>query len=116
MPCTRHSLNLVGCIAVDCCVEAVIFFQQTNFFSASTKWLSILKSGLGSKSEDPKHLSDARWGAHVKATRAGVRNYDSIIDALIKTQDVKQENDYTTRETCIIHDNHSGQFLPMSKL
>jgi hypothetical protein len=40
IPCTAHSLNLVGQSTVDCCVETISFFgfvqELYNFFSAST--------------------------------------------------------------------------------
>jgi hypothetical protein len=55
-------------------------------------------SGLGSKSEVSKHLSDSRLEDYVKATRAIVNSYDSVINALVKIQDDTHENGYTKRE------------------
>ena len=50
VPCSAHSLNLVGSCAAECCVNAISFFGfvQTlfNFFSASTHGWSILKSTI----------------------------------------------------------------------
>jgi len=51
IPCTAHSLNLVGVNSVNCCTEAVNFFDFVqklyNFFSGSThRWnvlINILK-------------------------------------------------------------------------
>lgn len=108
IPCAGHSLNLVGRAAVNCCIDAVNFFailqQIYIFFSASTKRWSILKSSLGSNSEIPKCLSDTRWEANVEATRAVLKNYDLIIDALKTFQDNEYENGETKREASIIHE------------
>jgi len=50
IPCTAHSLNLVGVHSVDCCVEAVNFFGflQTlyNFFRSCTHRWKILTDNL----------------------------------------------------------------------
>lgn len=50
IPCTAHSLNLVGRSAVDCCLAAVNFFSLVqnlyNFFSGSTIRWRILKDHL----------------------------------------------------------------------
>lgn len=49
IPCTAHSLNLVGVHSVDCCVEAISFFgflqKLYNFFSFSThRWEILINS------------------------------------------------------------------------
>lgn len=50
IPCTAHSLNLVGVHSVDCCIEAVHFFGFLqclfNFFSGSTHRWDILTNSL----------------------------------------------------------------------
>ncbi len=53
VPGAAHSLNLVGRSAVDCCPEAVNFFNIVQpiytLFSASTNRWKILKGCLGDK-------------------------------------------------------------------
>lgn len=74
IPCTTHSLNLVGLSAVDCCTDAVSFFgfvqQLYTFFSASTHRWSILSDCLGPKGLTVKSLSDTRWSARADAVKA----------------------------------------------
>ncbi|CAI6364795.1 unnamed protein product [Macrosiphum euphorbiae] len=46
VPCSAHSLNLVGTNAVDCCTQAVLFFNLLQnvytFFTASThRWKAL---------------------------------------------------------------------------
>lgn len=48
VPCSAHSLNLIGLSAAGCCQEAIYFFctvdKVYNFFSASTgRWLVLEK-------------------------------------------------------------------------
>ena len=50
VPCSAHSLNLVGTCTAECCKAAVRFFyplqQMYNFLSASTHRWELLKSKL----------------------------------------------------------------------
>lgn len=86
IPCTGHSLNLVGRSAVDCCLEAVNFFAIVQllytFFSGSTNRWAVLKSFLDPNSTVLKRLSGTRWENHAKSTSAISDGYESIIDAL----------------------------------
>jgi hypothetical protein len=83
VPCSVHSLNLVGQAAVDSCREAVSFFdfvqQVYNFFSASTNRYNLLKNKLVPKGLlMPKRLSATRWSAHadaIKALRLGYTDF-----------------------------------------
>ncbi|XP_013780077.1 uncharacterized protein LOC106464480 [Limulus polyphemus] len=98
IPCTGHSLNLVGHSAVDCCFDAVNFFGIINeintFFSSSTKRWAVLKSFLQLQSKVPKYLSDTRWEAHAKATEAILESYRAVIDALSHLySDVNEKDD-----------------------
>ena len=72
VPCSAHSLNLVGSCAAECCVNAPSFFGfvQTlfNFFSASTHRWSILKSTI--HGVVIKSLSTTRWSARADATHS----------------------------------------------
>ena len=86
VPCSAHSLNLVGSCAAYCCVNAISFFGflQTlfNFFFASTLRWRILKStthGVVIKS-----LSITRWSAPSDATHALKENFAAVRSALIQ--------------------------------
>lgn len=84
LPCSGHSLNLVGEAAVDCCIVAINFFaivqELYNFFSASTKLWSVLeKFALSSL----KSLSNTRWSAHADSVKSIHQNYDKLMEALL---------------------------------
>ena len=68
IPCSAHSLNLVGVSAVDCCVEVINFFgfvlQLYNFFSASTHRWAILTAQLDSNELTVNYLKQD--GQHVQ--------------------------------------------------
>jgi hypothetical protein len=101
VPCSGHSLNLVGQAAVDSCREAVSFFdfvqQVYNFFSASTNRYNLLKDKLAPKGLlMPKRLSETRWSAHADATKAlmlGYADFTAVLDDI--ANDVNQNG-----ETC----------------
>ncbi|XP_060881736.1 zinc finger MYM-type protein 1-like [Metopolophium dirhodum] len=107
IPCTAHSLNLVGVNSVNCCTEAVNFFDFVqklyNFFSGSThRWnvlINILKkeeknsvNGNSSRLLTLKSLSDTRWSCHAEACKAIVVNYEQILTALKSMYDGKENN------------------------
>lgn len=90
IPCTAHSLNLVGVHSVDCCIEAVNFFGFLqclfNFFSGSNHRWEILTNSLDKNVKGRllvlKSLSDTRWSCHADSCRALTCNYKQIIKAL----------------------------------
>lgn len=79
VPCSAHSLNLVGTNAATCCKEANLFFgfvqNLYSFFSASTHRWNLLKVSL-------KNLSETRWSARDDACKSLNKNYDSIVKVL----------------------------------
>ncbi|CAI6371600.1 unnamed protein product [Macrosiphum euphorbiae] len=81
VPCSAHSLNLVGQNAASCCREAIHFFNFLQnlytFFSASTYRWQILNSSI-------KRMSDTRWSARDDACHSLNKNWFSIENALIK--------------------------------
>uniref|UniRef100_A0A8C5E2Z2 TTF-type domain-containing protein n=1 Tax=Gouania willdenowi TaxID=441366 RepID=A0A8C5E2Z2_GOUWI len=88
IPCSAHSLNLVGACAAECCLEAISFFgfiqNLYNFFSASTRRWEILTAHL-TKCERGltlKSLSSTRSSARADATKALRFGYKAIQDAL----------------------------------
>lgn len=84
VPCSAHSLNLVGTCAAECCMHAVSFFMMVqalyNFLSASTHRWAILSACIDGIV--PKSLSSTRWSARADATRALRKNYSGIRSAL----------------------------------
>lgn len=86
VPCSAHSLNLVGRCAVDCCLSAVNFFgiiqQIYNFFSASPKRWATLHSFFDSNSTVPKSLSETRWSAHYMSVSTVLTNFEVFSIAL----------------------------------
>ncbi|XP_065663081.1 zinc finger MYM-type protein 1-like [Hydra vulgaris] len=72
VPCSAHSLNLVGECAVDCCIYAFEFFILLQiiykFFSASTyRWEILQKNLIKTENVSLKKLSDTRWSARSDA-------------------------------------------------
>uniref|UniRef100_A0A8C3HPZ8 Uncharacterized protein n=1 Tax=Chrysemys picta bellii TaxID=8478 RepID=A0A8C3HPZ8_CHRPI len=101
IPCAAHSLNLVGCSAVDCCPVAVRFFSTVQllytFFSASTHRWAVLKTYLGND-HVLKSLSNTRWEAHAVATSAILESYSKIVDALESIAEDQSQRGETIRE------------------
>lgn len=91
IPCSTHSLNLVGQSSVESCLEAVNFFGIIQaiyvFFAGSTKRWGRLDECLGPNAPTVKQLSKTRWNAHAKAVSAVSTNYDKIADTLQKIAD-----------------------------
>jgi len=102
IPCTAHSLNLVGLSAVDCCIDAVSFFgfvqELYTFFSASTHRWSVLIDRLGPKGLTIKPLSETRWSARADAVKALCAGYDEVKSALQKIGSDDQQNGTTRHE------------------
>ena len=92
IPCSAHSLNLVGACAAECCLEAVSFFgfiqNLYNFFSASTLRWEIITAHLTKCGRvlTLKSLSGTRWSARADATKALRFGYKAFQDALNEIQ------------------------------
>ena len=89
VPCSAHSLNLVGACAAECCVNAISLFGfvQTlyNFFAVSTHRWKLLRDSLRQGSVVPKSLSNTRWSARCDTTRAeGYREIRSVLHTISK--------------------------------
>lgn len=93
VPCTAHSLNLVGTHAADCCLNVTKLFMFVQeiyvFMSASTSRWAMLKNIVESSSSCtkkllPKRLNITRWAAKWHAVKALLLNYWSYYDALNK--------------------------------
>ncbi|XP_065673891.1 zinc finger MYM-type protein 1-like [Hydra vulgaris] len=94
VPCSAHSLNLVGTCAAESCNSATSFFmllqELYNFFSSSTARWDILKTYL-KKNLSVKNLSVTRWSACFGACHALFNSYAFIIEALHSIVDNQKE-------------------------
>jgi len=101
VPCSRHSLNLVGEKAAECCTEATAFsmFLQKlyTFFLASPHRWEILQNALGGK-RVVKSLSETRWSARTDASSALCDGYNEIQSALDTIADDVDEERVTRLE------------------
>lgn len=113
IPCSAHSLNLVGTNAVHSCNQAVSFFGivQTlyNFFSCSTHRWQILQKKLlaGSEKLVIKSLSSTRWSAEADATRALRKGYILIRNLLYNISEDENESPTTRLEARNLHSKFS---------
>lgn len=106
LPCSGHSLNLVGTHAADCCLRVTKLFMFVQeiyvFLSASTsRWAvveAIVEDSEAKKKLLPKRLNTTRWAARWHAVRALVLNYWSYHDAFRKIADNPEENNTTKAE------------------
>ncbi|XP_008178736.1 zinc finger MYM-type protein 1-like [Acyrthosiphon pisum] len=106
IPCTAHSLNLVGVHSVDCCIEAVSFFGFLqcifNIFSGSTHRWDILTNTLDKNVKGRllvlKSLSQTRWSCHSDSCQALTHNYIKIIKALKCISENNSENGDSKRD------------------
>lgn len=85
VPCSAHSLNLVGKHAAEACSEGSEMFNLIqslyNFFSGSTHRWAILKKHLEGLPVD-KSLSETRWSARGDAVKALSNGYEQNKNAL----------------------------------
>lgn len=83
VPCSAHSLNLVGSCAAESCVEAVSFFgllqELYNFFSCSTYRWSHLSENCRLVLQN---LSKTRWSARHDACRVLQEDWAGIMKTL----------------------------------
>ncbi|KAL4085416.1 hypothetical protein QTP88_027275 [Uroleucon formosanum] len=98
VPCSAHSLNLVGECAAVCCKEGSNFFlflqKLYTFFSASTyRWKLLQDVFSQSDNVSVKRLSDTRWSARAEACSSLNTNWNEIILALsnILKNDIEKE-------------------------
>ncbi|XP_065674198.1 zinc finger MYM-type protein 1-like [Hydra vulgaris] len=88
IPCAAHSLNLVSQSAVDCCVEAVSFFnilnhQYTFFVTSTHRWDVMMTHGKNQpECFVPKYPSNTRWSAQSDAAKAVFKGYHQLQSAL----------------------------------
>ena len=103
IPCAAHSLNLVGVASVNCCLEAVNFFELLQelyaFCVGSTKRLNMLTKGLVPNENGRiltlKSLSSTRWHCHSESVKALHINYSNIYTMLNELADNEDEKGET---------------------
>lgn len=105
IPCSAHSLNLVGSSAASCCRNVVSFFELIQqiyvFFSATTHRWQVLNKHL-SVSKDSvsiKKLSDTRWSARADACSSLAKNWKLVIAA---GEEIKNDTTQKSTTTCEI--------------
>lgn len=116
IPCSGHSLNLVGSAAVESCSAAnkyFLFLQHLyNFFSASTKRWSLLMKHLDKYNQEHqtneklnvvKDLSDTRWSARYDASNALKKGYNLIVQCLDDISNDSLNNEITRVEAKSLH-------------
>ena len=97
IPCTAHSLNLVGKNAVECCSSAIYYFDFVeklfNFFTMSTHRHQLLTEALRHDSSllTLKRVTTTRWSCRADATKALKHGYQHIKDVLARIVDDNQE-------------------------
>lgn len=101
VPCSAHSLNLVGECAANCCFLAEDFFNLIQnlyvFFSSSTyRWQILSKQLQGNVTI--KMLSGTRWSARHDACFSLSYNWKEIIKALEEFENDKLEKPQTRCE------------------
>ncbi|XP_005113277.1 uncharacterized protein LOC101860229 [Aplysia californica] len=105
VPCSAHSLNLVGACAAECCLDAASFFGFVqalyNFLSSSTHRWGLFVKRIGGPT--PKSLSGARWSARHDATVALKSNYKKIISLLLDVSRDLKESPRTRDEESSLH-------------
>ena len=104
VPCSAHSLNLVGSCAADSCDDTLSYFSllQTvyNFFSSSTNRWEILKTQLKNNPESKtvKTLSNTRWSTRDDACKSLNSSWNEIRNALISITNNLTEKATTINE------------------
>uniref|UniRef100_A0A2S2NB80 Zinc finger MYM-type protein 1 n=1 Tax=Schizaphis graminum TaxID=13262 RepID=A0A2S2NB80_SCHGA len=104
VPCSAHSLNLVGSCAADSCDDTLTYFSllQTvyNFFSSSTNRWEILKTQLKNNPESKtvKILSNTRWPSRDDACKSLNSSWNEIRNALISITNNLTEKATTINE------------------
>lgn len=101
IPCAGHSLNLVLQAAAGCCLNPVNFFEFLEeifvYFTASTNRYQTLTECLKQAETEinvlvSKRTTRTRWSCRADATKALLRGYKEIMQALVKiSEDISAE-------------------------
>lgn len=95
IPCSAHTLNLVGSSAARCCIKATSFFdilqEIFNFFTASSQRWNHLNTFFSKENLTVKSLSITRWSAREEACRSLNKDGEAIVRALLSI--IENENE-----------------------
>ena len=107
VPCTAHSLNLVGKHAAEACSAGVAMFSFIqnvyNLSSASAHRWAVLKKHLEGLPDD-KYLSETRWSAPgdgVKASHSGYKGNAKALEEI--TADPEQSAETRNEGSSLLH-------------
>lgn len=113
VPCSAHSLNLVGTCAASCCPEACAFFNLIqnvyNFFVASTNRWETLVTFSQPESKTLKGLSETRWSARESACKGLCENLDGVMLALKNYEE-------NTNEKPLVRSEATGLLRSLNRL
>lgn len=105
VPCSAHSLNLVGVNTVENCQKASDLFsflqQLYNFTASSTNRWKQVCGDLTSADERQvylKSLSGTRWSARAVSSKVVFENYNKIYQSLLKITENQEEKKSTQDE------------------
>ncbi|XP_025407500.1 zinc finger MYM-type protein 1-like [Sipha flava] len=102
VPCSAHSLNLVGSCAAECVPEASAFFNtiQTifTFFAASTNRWDIFTSNLKNGQTVLKRANGTRWSCKHDACKSVATCWAEVIQSLSNIRDDMMEKAATRSE------------------
>lgn len=116
VPCAGHSLNLVVQAAAECCLGAVSFFAFLEelyvYFTASTNRYKVLTDCLKKADADkpilvPKRTTTTRWSCRADATKALLRGYREIKNALFEISQDKEDSGKSRVTALSLHNKMS---------
>jgi len=108
VPCSAHSLNLIGSNAADTTQEGTIFFFNCqaifNFFSASTYRWNILCKIINNSSDcvQIKKMCATRWSSRYDVCKALFNGYEQVLSALKAIRDDEEQKKETRYEASSI--------------
>lgn len=121
VPCSAHSLNLVGTCAAECCSAAVSFFglvqKLYNFFSVSTHRWELLSQKISHTSgmSTLKSLATTRWSANADAVKVLRNNYKNILSILIDiSEDINETADTRNEARTLLSKMETFEFAVMT--
>ncbi len=95
VPCSAHSLNLVGICAAECVPQAVNFFNALQcvftFFAASTYRWNLLMGNLTIGQKVVERADGTRWSSCFFATDSSTKSWKEIQKSLLNIADCPSE-------------------------
>uniref|UniRef100_A0AAF5DML3 TTF-type domain-containing protein n=1 Tax=Strongyloides stercoralis TaxID=6248 RepID=A0AAF5DML3_STRER len=102
VPCSSHTLNLIGNCAAEACIGALKYFDFVQnlfvYFSASTRRWNILVNSMKEQTPHIKRISVTRWASRADAVSALKCNYQNIKEVLIQISKTDSEKPISRRQ------------------